>query len=89
MFSICIRSAERKHHVIIETHWAQNGWETEPADLLHQRALCFSCKIICAGKRKLKYIVEPWFYFAWSNLIDGEHVPQAPLRSEKPPGSYI
>lgn len=40
-------------------------------------------------KRKLKYIVEPWFYFAWSNLIDGEHVPQAPLRSEKPPGSYI
>lgn len=40
-------------------------------------------------KRKLKYIVEPRFYFAWSNLIDGEHVPQAPLRSEKPPGSYI
>lgn len=40
-------------------------------------------------KRKLKYIVEPWFYFAWSNLIDGEHVPQAPLRSEKPPGSCI
>lgn len=37
----------------------------------------------------LKYIVEPWFYFAWSNLIDGEHVPQALLRSEKPPGSYI
>lgn len=40
-------------------------------------------------KRRLKYIVEQWFYFAWSNLIDGEHVPQAPLRSEKPPGSYI
>lgn len=40
-------------------------------------------------KRKLKYIVEPRFCFAWSNLIDGEYVPKAPLRSEKPPGSCI
>lgn len=40
-------------------------------------------------KRKLEYIVEPQFCFAWSNLIDGEYVPKAPLRSEKPPGSCI
>lgn len=40
-------------------------------------------------KRELKYIVGPRRCFAWSNLIDGEHIPRAPQRSETPPGSYI
>lgn len=53
------------------------------------RLCVFLVKLYAQEKEKLKYIVEPWFYFAWSNLIDGEHVPQAPLRSEEPPGSCI
>lgn len=39
--------------------------------------------------RKFKCVVERRLYFAWSNLIDGECVPKASPRSEKPPGSCI
>lgn len=56
-----------------------------------QSALCLPGKIMCTHKKKekLQHVVEQRLYFAWSNLIDGEHVPQVLLRSEEPPGSYI
>lgn len=81
-----VSEGQKKHHVMIETRPGMDARNAAPPT----DSLCFACKIICtAKKRKLKYIVEPGFYFAWSNLIDGVRVPQAPLRSEEPPGSYI